>query len=231
MRSTTRRTPNPARVSRQDLGGAGPSHRALSACPRLRSAVEVIASSPRMRDGPPPWLDPPALATAAPRDVGDASVHAEIWDAGVRLHVEGRAEDDAAWDDEPWSTNLCLEAVVCLCETLSTGQDATFEEEAWGRTYRRVFSFDSHTSRVEPDPAAREVWFYPMNERRLALRVAAGPLIPALTALFRWARWELCRMEPAAQRRQAELLARGLSLLGEAGRRIRRRSLGRRRTR
>jgi hypothetical protein len=170
-----------------------------------------------VRNGPPAWLEAPALATAASRDAGDASLYAEIWEAGVRLHLEGQAEEDAGWyADETWGEYLRLEEVVCLCETLATGRDARFEEEAWGRTYRRVFSFDSHTGRVEPDPAAQQVWFYPMTERRLCMRVAAGPLIRALTALLRWARWEIGRMSPSAQRSQAELLARGLLLLRKA---------------
>lgn len=172
------------------------------------------------RDGPPPWLHPPAVAESPSHQVDDARVHAEIWSGGIRLFAEGYAEDDAAWDHEPWSTYFSLEEAVCLCNTLACGKDTHFEEEAWGRMYRRVFSLDSHTSEVQADPARQQIWFYPMTERRLVFRMVVGPLIPALSELFYWTQHELSKVDPEVQGAQSRLLRRGLSLLDEAARRI-----------
>jgi len=173
-----------------------------------------------MRDGPPLWLHPPALAKSASHLVEDAEVHAEVWSGGIRLFAEGYAEDDAAWDHESWSTYFSLEEAVCLCNTLATGKDTHFEEEAWGRIYRRVFSLDSHISEVQADPARQQVWFYPMTERRLVFRMTVGPLVPALSALLDWAWPEVFKMEAEVQGAQNRLLRRGISLLEEAARRI-----------
>jgi len=173
-----------------------------------------------MRDGPPPWLHAPVLAKSASHQVADARVHAEIWSGGIRFFAEGYAEDDAAWEHESWSTYFPLEEAVCLCNTLATGKDTHFEEEAWGRVYRRVFSLDSHISEARADPARQQVWFYPMTERRLVFRMVVGPLVPALLELFSWAQHELSKVEREVPGAQSRLLRRGMLLLEQATRRL-----------
>lgn len=173
-----------------------------------------------MRDGPPAWLHAKALATSAPQQVDDARVHAERWNAGIRLCAAGDAEDDAAWTHEAWSICFSLAEAVCLCNTLATSQDSSFEEAAWGRVYRRVFSLDSYTASREADPYLQHVWFYPMTERRLVFRLRVGPLVSALSALLGWARQEVPHLRPDAQESQDRLLVRGISLLRDAARRV-----------
>lgn len=173
-----------------------------------------------MREGPPLWLDPPALAQSAAYDVDDGRIHANVWTGGVRIVAEGYAEDDAAWICEPWQTVLPLESAMCLCNTLATGKDTAYEEEAWGRVYRRVYSFDSHTSDVETHPAARSLWFYPMNERRVVFRLRGYSLVPALMALLQWAEPALTHVDVSKQGAQRRLITRGLGLLDAALRRM-----------
>jgi hypothetical protein len=173
-----------------------------------------------MREGAPPWLHADVLAKSRELEVADAHVHAEMWAGGIRFFARGFAEDDAAWDHEAWETYFSLEEAVCLCNTLATGKDTQFEEAAWGRVYQRVFSLDSHTGSEEKNPARQEIWFYPMNERRIVFRMVVGPLVPALHDLFSWAQHELGQIDEAEQGAQSRLLRRGIELLQVARRRI-----------
>jgi hypothetical protein len=173
-----------------------------------------------MREGPPLWLNPPALAKSAVVPVDDGGVSAEIWAEGIRIFAEGYAEDDSAYDYEASGTYFSLEEAVCLCNTLATGKDTRFEEEAWGRIYTRVFSLDSHTTVKTPHPQRQQIWFYPMNERRLVLRFVVGPLVPALREILQWAEHEAPQVQLQAQGAQNRLLRRALQLLEQATRRI-----------
>lgn len=174
-----------------------------------------------MRDGPPPWLHPPALVTSDSYPVDDGHIRAEIWAGGIRFFADGFAEDDGAWDHEAWSTYMSLAEAVCLCNTLALAKDTHFDEEAWGRVYRRVFSLDSHTGDVETNPQKQFVWFYPMTERRLVFRLLVGPLVPALSELMSWALGEVDLVQAEDRATQRRLIHRAMTLLEEAGHRVR----------
>lgn len=173
-----------------------------------------------MRDGPPLWVTSPALVTSARYEVDDASLWVDIWNGGFRFQARGQAEDDAAYEYETWTIGFGLPEAVCLCNTLATGKDTSFDEEAWTRVYKRVFSLDSHTRDVEQDPCRQWVWFYPMTEKRLVFRMRVGPLVPALYALMCWGQSELLRMDLEYRGAQGRLLRRGSTLLEDAASRI-----------
>ncbi len=173
-----------------------------------------------LRAGPPPWLHVEVLAKSREFDVADAYVYAEAWAGGIRFYAAGFAEDDGAWDHEEWATYFSLEEAVCLCNTLATGKDTHFDEEAWGRVYKRVFSLDSHTRSEEKDLARQEIWFYPMTERRMVFRMVVGPLVVVLRELCEWAQEQLVHVDEDKQGAQRRLLRRGIELLEVARRRI-----------
>ncbi|HRI70527.1 MAG TPA: hypothetical protein PK156_40120 [Polyangium sp.] len=182
--------------------------------------AELQAVKETLRAGPPPWLHVEVLAKSREFDVADAHVYAEAWAGGIRFFSRGFAEDDAAWDHEEWATYFSLEEAVCLCNTLATGKDTHFAEEAWGRVYERVFSLDSHTRSEEKDPARQEIWFYPMTERRMVFRMVVGPLVGVMRELCEWAQEQLEHVDEDKQGAQRRLLRRGIELLEVARRRI-----------
>lgn len=173
-----------------------------------------------MREGPPPWLHPQTLAKSPQYEAGDSKVIAEIWAEGIRILAEGYQEDDAEYDCESATTYFSLEECVCLCNTLATGKDTRFVEEAWGRVYERVFSVDAPGSAAELDPRRQNIWFYPMNERRMTFRLPVRPLIPALQEMLQWAEHEAPRVQATVQGAQNRQLRRALELLGNAKRRV-----------
>ncbi|WAS90821.1 hypothetical protein [Nannocystis punicea] len=152
---------------------------------------------------------------------------AEIWAGGVRLYIHGYAERDRAYDHEPLSCWLPLAKLRCLCTTLATGQDAVFREAAGEHVYGSVFSFDSHTRAIDPDRTDLELWFYPMNERRLVLRVAAGPLVVALSMQLEWSRNQLPQIAPEAVPSNMPLVIECQTLLDAAAQRMRVDDIGR----
>lgn len=165
------------------------------------------------------------MASAETILAADASVGAEIWAGGVRLYIHGYAEQDRSPDHEPMSCWLPLAKLRCLCTTLATGQDTVFMEPASDRADGSVFSFDSHTDShtrgIDPDRAIPKLWFYPMNERRQVLRVAAIPLIAALLMQLEWSHDHLSRIAPEAVPSNMPLVIECQDLLTAAARRMR----------
>lgn len=173
-----------------------------------------------MHEGPPAFVvDPPRLVGEVQR-CGDADVQPELCAKHLRIGISAAWCDDVEWAFEQRESLHSLDALVAWCRTLATADDHTIHHEAWGRVQRQTFSLDSHTSTVEPDPARRRVWFYPMTEDRLCLGVEVGPSIVALRSCLTWAREHLDVVDADVRASIASGIATSLALLDAAERRL-----------
>ena len=130
-----------------------------------------------MRPGRPPWITAPTLAQSPAVQAGDASLWAERWAGGLRLRIHGVREDDAMWKADTDERILSHAAVDALLACLQSGEDTALSVEAWGRIYTSTWSLDPPSDLWK---RGEYVWFYPMSEARLTLRVEAAALREAL---------------------------------------------------
>lgn len=149
-----------------------------------------------LKEGPPEWAEAPTLAVGPEFPADDATLIPETWARGARLRITGVREDDAAWESDEVTRLLSDVDVGAICRALGSGQDAVREESAWGRVYRSLWSLDPPSEQFE---RGTFLWFYPMSEARLTLRVRAEPLAAALPRAFDW--WDTQPL-PAATRRE-----------------------------
>lgn len=127
--------------------------------------------------GAPAWTRAPSLAQSPEARAGDASLWAERWSGGRRLRIRGVREDDAAWAEDSHERLLCSEQIDAVLACLETGADTQHTVEAWGRSWRSTYSLAPPSDLWA---AGEFLWFYPMSESRMVLRVEAEPLRRAL---------------------------------------------------
>ena len=159
-----------------------------------------------LNQGPPEWAEAPTLAVGPELPADDATLTPETWgvDAprGARLRITGVREDDAAWDSDTYTHLESDIDVGAICRALGSGHDAVREESAWGRVYRSLWSLDPPSGQFE---RGAFLWFYPMSEARLTMRVRAEPLAAALLQALEW--WDTQPLPPASRRELAHARA------------------------